>query len=213
MKLLVRREGWKLTWIGRLIVAGLLMGTVTIVTLKLDDFLSTNAPVRGEYLIVEGWMPSFAYREAASIFRNGPYKKIIAASVLHEDWDSGGDLRERSGAEKLVAVGVQPDNIITATSGQARRDRTFHAAMAVHEWLVQNGIQDTAVDVVTIGPHARRSRLLFERALGDSARVGVIPIDDRRYDSRRWWRSSAGVRMVIGEFIAYIYARVIFAPD
>lgn len=213
MKLLERRECWKLTWPGRLIVAGLLIGGLAIAAPRLNDFLSINAPVDGEYLIVEGWMPAFAYREAARLFKGGSYKKIIAASVLDEDWDAGGDLRERSGAEKLVALGVPPENVVTATASPALRDRTFHAAMAVHEWLARSGISATSIDVMTIGPHARRSRLLYEEALGHAIGVGVIPIEDRRYDAKSWWRSSAGVRTVTGELIAYLYARLLFTPN
>lgn len=213
MKLLERREVWRLTWSGRLIVSAILIGGLTFATPRLNDFLSVNAPVDGEYLVVEGWGPAQVYREALRRFQSGSYKKIIAASVQLEDWDAGGDLRERSGADKLIALGAQPESVVTATAAPTQRDRTYHAALAVHEWLARNGIDTTSVDVVTVGPHARRSRLLFEQALGRSVRVGVLSIEDKRYDARRWWRSSAGMRMVTGEFIAYLYARLLFTPD
>ena len=213
MKLVQRRERWTLTWPGRALVATLVAMIIVLSTRELNNFLSVNSPVGGDYLVVEGWMPAYAYRAAAARFQNGAYRKIIAAGVLHEDWDAGGDVRERSGAEKLVALGVPRERVAVASAAEAQRDRTFHAAMAVRSWLKQQGVGASSIDVITIGPHARRSRLLFEQALGDKVKVGTIALDDRRFDARSWWRSSAGVRMVIGELIAYVYARVFFTPD
>ena len=41
-------------------------------------------------------------------------------------------------------------------------------------------------------------------------KVGVIAIENEEYDPKRWWVSSEGVRTVINETIAYVYALVIF---
>ena len=38
----------------------------------------------------------------------------------------------------------------------------------------------------------------------------AIPAND--FDERHWWRSSQGVRIVIGEVLAYGYARLLFHP-
>ena len=63
-----------------------------------------------------------------------------------------------------------------------------------------------------MGPHARRSRLLFEKAFGRDTRVGIIALEDRDYDPAHWWKSSQGVRTVTDELIAYGYARLLFHP-
>jgi hypothetical protein len=42
--------------------------------------------------------------------------------------------------------------------------------------------------------------------------VGTLAIPDNEYDERRWWKTSEGVRTVIGEALAYVYARVLFHP-
>ena len=55
-------------------------------------------------------------------------------------------------------------------------------------------------------------RLLFQKALGDGIKVGIIAVPNPDYDPKYWWRYSDGVREVIGESIAYIYARLFFWP-
>jgi uncharacterized SAM-binding protein YcdF (DUF218 family) len=159
-------------------------------------------------------MPIYAYREAAAEFRRGRYQKAIAARTLEQDGDLAVDLHEHSGAEKLVSFGIPPELVVTVSYPQIHRDRTFHAAIAVREWLRQQGLGSATIDVVTVGPHARRSRLLYEEALGNEVRVGVIAIPDRRFDPDHWWRSSQGARTVVDEFLAYVYARLFFlAPE
>ena len=85
-----------------------------------------------------------------------------------------------------------------------RKDRTYNAALAVEQWFQENGVSVRSIDVMTLGPHARRSRLLFQKAFGKEVRVGVISVEDRDYDPDHWWASSQGVREVVGEAIAYI---------
>jgi hypothetical protein len=92
-----------------------------------------------------------------------------------------------------------------------RKDRTFFSAVAVRRWFADRRLPLTSLDLVTVGPHARRSRLTYEKALGDGVRVGVIAVDDPSYDSSTWWRYSEGVRDVLFESIAYLYVRVVFS--
>jgi len=42
--------------------------------------------------------------------------------------------------------------------------------------------------------------------------VGIYARDSGAYDAKAWWRSSAGVRTVADEMIAWLYARFIFSP-
>ena len=73
------------------------------------------------------------------------------------------------------------------------------------------GFIQASIDVISMGVHARRSWVLFKKAI-PLMDVGVIAITPNNYDTSRWWLSSEGVRNVISESIAYIYARFIFSP-
>jgi hypothetical protein len=50
-------------------------------------------------------------------------------------------------------------------------------------------------------------------ALGDGVAVGVVSIEDQTYVPGEWWKSSNGVRTVIDESIAYLYAVFFFHPS
>jgi hypothetical protein len=42
--------------------------------------------------------------------------------------------------------------------------------------------------------------------LGREVQVGVIAVEPREYDPKRWWRYSEGVKSMISELIALPYA-------
>jgi hypothetical protein len=73
-------------------------------------------------------------------------------------------------------------------------------------------VEAKSFNVLTEDAHARRTRLLYEKAFGDGTRVGIISVANPDYEGKHWWSSSQGVREVIGESIAYIYARFFFWP-
>jgi uncharacterized SAM-binding protein YcdF (DUF218 family) len=85
-------------------------------------------------------------------------------------------------------------------------------AVSLKRFLHSHGLSQAQVNLITVGPHARRSRLVFEKALGGGAHVGIVAAPVIDYDPRHWWRSSAGFRNVTGEIIAYAYARLLFHP-
>ena len=176
-------------------------------------FLALNDPIPGGLLVVEGWLPDYALEETIAEFRRDHSGKIF---VTGGPIDHGAPLAEyKSSAElcaaALVRLGLETNVVQAVPAPKVRRDRTYASAVTLKYWLNQHGIGQTNINVISIGTHARRSRLLFGKAFGNGYRIGIICIKDQSYDSKRWWESSAGVRTVIGETIAYGYARVLFS--
>jgi len=42
--------------------------------------------------------------------------------------------------------------------------------------------------------------------------IGILSGRNREYDPQHWWRSSEGVKEVLSEGAAYLYARFLFCP-
>jgi len=148
--------------------------------------------------------------KAAQIFTSGRYNSI---AVTGGPLDQGAYLKEyrtfaHLGAATLVKLGIPDSVIITIPAPAVSRDRTFTSAVALRDWLKNNGDNIKTIDLASFDAHSRRSALLFRKALGKHYAVGIIALPDGSYDSRNWWRSSVGFRMVIGELIAYVYALV-----
>jgi uncharacterized SAM-binding protein YcdF (DUF218 family) len=165
-------------------------------------------------MVVEGWLQDDAVADVLGHLSTGDYRHIITTGGRL----SRGSLLARYGtfaelaAETLVRAGVAPERLQAVPAPPTLRDRTYSSAMAVRDWFRNGGIAIDKVDIVTKGPHARRSRLLFQMALGADVEVGVIALPPTGYNENEWWKSSAGVRTVISESIAYLYAKMLFWP-
>ncbi len=116
------------------------------------------------------------------------------------------------GAELLKKWGLPDERLQMVPSRVMDRDRTYGSAVALRNWFRDHNMAVSSIDVVTEDLHARRTRLLFQKALGDKVAVGVIAIPNPDYDANHWWSYSEGVKDVVSEAFAYIYARLFFIP-
>jgi len=210
--LVTRRECWTLTWRGRLALAALLVTACAFAVIEVHPFLAVTDRVPAQVLVIEGWMQAVIMQQAAEEFRSGGYERaVLIRPVLGLDdqyesgWYSGNWM-----AALLVQHGVPKEQLTTLFPNVADKDRTYHSALAVKQWLVEQGLSMKSINVATQGPHARRSRLLYQKAFGDSCEVGIIALRNPEYDPAHWWRTSEGAREVIGESIAYLHARFLF---
>jgi uncharacterized SAM-binding protein YcdF (DUF218 family) len=199
---------------------GWLLLAVTCVALMLFaarvvyPFLAVTEPVPGGVLVVEGWVPDYMLEAAMAEYKRDHYARLFVTGIPLQQ---GAPLSEYTnyahlGAATLVKLGMSTNDVQAVPTGFTRRDRTYATALSLKAWWREHDLAPTKVNLITGGPHARRSRLLFEKALGQGITVGVIAIPDNDYDERRWWNSSQGVRVLIGEALAYGYARLLFYP-
>jgi hypothetical protein len=212
--LLSQRVRWGLTWRGWLVVVGVLALAVFFGVRGAHDFLAVNAPVSTEYLVVEGWVPRFSLTNYLA--RHTNYARIFVTggpTQLDRDSTDISDTYASVARARLIRAGVPAEKLQMVPSWKPKRDRTYTAAAALREWARTNNVQLKAFNVLTMGPHARRSRFLHQEAFGDGVEIGVVCATNREYDFSRWWRYSEGVKEVISESAGYLYARFLFSPE
>ena len=117
------------------------------------------------------------------------------------------------GAGLLKKAGIPAEHVQMVPSHVIGRDRTYSSAIALRDWLREHDVEVRSLNIVTEGAHARRTRLLFEKALGPGVAVGVIAASSPDFNAKRWWRYSEGVEDVIDQSVAYVYARFFFLPS
>jgi uncharacterized SAM-binding protein YcdF (DUF218 family) len=181
---------------------------------EIYPFLAVTDPVPGGVLVVEGWVPDYMLEAAIAELRQNHYTKLFVTGIPLE---RGAPLSEYTnyaylGAASLVKLGLGANDVQAVPTGLTQRDRTYATALSLKHWWREHAAAPTKINLITSGPHARRSRLLFQKALGKEVTVGVVALEARDYDERHWWHSSQGVRITIGETLAYAYARLLFYP-
>jgi hypothetical protein len=211
--LLRRRECLRPTWQGWtvLVIAGVLLLEVMIRSAY--PFLAVTKPIHGGLLVVEGWQSDSGMQAAVADFKKNSYEKLY---VTGGPLTTGGYLSQyenfaQLGAITLAKLGLS-NEVQAVPAPLVRQDRTYASAVALRQWLRQHGLQPTRINVISTGPHARRTRMLFEKAMGPRVQIGIVAEQAEDYDPARWWTSSMGFRTVTGEIIAYLYARLLFWP-
>ena len=214
--ILVRKERWGLSWGGRLLVTALVVVGGYVMIVNIHPFLAVTHRVNTNVLVVEGWVSRYSIDAAAAEFRNGSYERIFTTGGPVEG--SGGYVNDYQtsasvGADLLKKVGVTDESLQMVPSHVIGRDRTYSSASALRDWFRDHNVTVNKINLLTEDCHARRSRLLYEKAFGKNVSVGIIAIPNPDYDPKHWWRYSDGVREVIAESIAYLYARLCFYPS
>jgi uncharacterized SAM-binding protein YcdF (DUF218 family) len=214
--ILTRKERWGLSWRGMILVLVASVGLTISVFLNVYPFLAITERVNADALVVEGWIHGYAIRSAVDEFNRGSYNKIYTTGGPENgtgdyvnDYQTGASI----GAEILKNNGVPEDRVQMAVSHVNGRDRTYSSAIALRNWLRDHNVGVRSINIVTEGCHARRTQLLFQEALGKNVSVGIIAVPNPDYNSKYWWHYSDGVREVIGESLAYVYARLFFLPS
>src|SRR5262245_61000472 len=210
--LLRRRECLVPTWRGWLLLVGAFLALFYVCVHQIYHFLAPSHPLPGGVLVVEGWAPDYAFRVAMDEFRTNHYERVY---VTGGPVEFGSFLSEyRTYAERgtavLVNLGLNTNAVQAVPAPRSQQDRTYTSATTLRDWWREHSLAPAKVHLLTVGTHARRSRLFYQKALGKNVSVGVTAIPDQNYDPRHWWRYSAGVRGVIDETIAYIYAKWFF---
>jgi len=210
-----RKERWSLSWRGRMIVAAALLLVGALVLKGVYPFLAITHRVDSDVLVVEGWIHDYALRAAVVEFRNGSYRRVFTTGGPVEG--SGGYINDYHtnasvGAEILKKYGLSDESLQMVPSRIMDRDRTYGAAVALRNWFREHDMHIRSLNVLTENVHARRTRLLFSKALGPGISVGIIAVPNPDYDARPWWHYSEGVKEVGSEAFAYIYAKFLFHP-
>ncbi|MGB8473098.1 MAG: ElyC/SanA/YdcF family protein, partial [Candidatus Acidiferrum sp.] len=213
--ILARKERWGLTARGWLVVFATVLLVFGALRSWIYPFLAVTDRVDANILVVEGWINEYAIQAAAREFQGSHYERVFTTGGPVEG--TGGYVNDYQtsasvSADLLRKYGVANGSVQMVPSRVMDRDRTYASAVALRNWFHAHKLPVRTINVLTEDVHARRTRLLFQKALGDDVTVGIIAVPNPDYNSKHWWRYSEGAKNVFGEGIAYLYARLLFYP-
>ncbi len=217
IKLLKRRNRLGLTWFSRLILLAAFIVTSFFIIKNLNKFLSLNKPLSSPILVIEGFLPDYTLKNMLQEFYTKNYEKIvITGKPIGQGYYLKGFLTSADlmRATLIQKMGVDSNLIVTISIPETvKRDRTYSTGLLFSQWLDNSSYKLNQVNVYTLGCHARRSKVLFQAALGEKVKVGIIAGEDRSYDQVKWWKASKGFRTVFNEALAYMYVKLFFKAE
>ncbi|MEH1800199.1 MAG: YdcF family protein [Nostoc sp.] len=210
IKIIKRQEMWTLTAQGWAIAIALIAYLIFFILTHVHSFLAVTSPIESaEVLVVEGWLPDYAIEKALTEFQNGSYRQIITTggTLGKGSYLTGYKNFAEVSAATFVKLGLEEEKVVAVPTPFVVKDRSYASAAEFHRWLSSSNLQIESINLFSLDVHTRRSWLIFKKLLNPDIKVGVIAAKTQDYDPEKWWGSSAGVRTMIDEGIAYIYAR------
>lgn len=208
-RLFVKKPVYVPTILGWLLLSGCVAGLSFVAVDRAYPFLAYESPNDAEVFIIEGWVPDDVLDRSLAPFQNDRSRLFIATGGPLEVGSQLAQYRTYAEltAARLLQMGFEAEQVVAVPCEAVDRDRTHATALALREWLANHPGVNRA-NLVTKGPHARRSFIIFRGVLPDTFELGVCAVPPRDYDPERWWASSSGFRAVVSETIAYTYARL-----
>jgi hypothetical protein len=167
-----------------------------------ESFFSVTRRLAAEVLVADGWIGRDGIRAAAEEFKLGGYEFIVVSGDMTEERRKQSD-DDLTAEQELVGLGIPKDRIITAPNPQVSRQRTFVSVVAAWKALETRGVRPKVLNLFTLGPHARRSRLVYAKVFGPATQVGVIAFVPPEYEVKPWWLSKRRTLCLLKEFVGY----------
>ncbi len=212
--LLQRRSVWVPTLWGWLALLFLACACAFFAGQNAYAFLATTDPVGARTLVVEGWLSPEELAQAARVFRNRGYQRVVTTGgpISNEFERNGAATYAERARSWLVRNGIADDAVIAVPAPASAQDRSFLSAVMVREWAKRTGQANEPLDVFSSGVHSRRSRVVYQLAFGERARVGVFAARPGRPSPETWWRTSTGVKEVPSEALSWLWTVLFFHP-
>ena len=209
IRLIKRQEIWMLTIQGWIIAIACIISIIFLTITHIHPFLAISTPINADALVVEGWLPDYALQQALNEFRSGSYRQIITTggTIDQGSYLTGYKNFAELSAATLKTLGLEAEKIAVVPAPRVIKDRSYASAAEFAHWLSNSSSRVKSINLFSLGAHTRRSWVLYKNILNPQIQVGAIAGQNRDYNPNKWWVSSEGVRTVIGEAIAYIYAR------
>ncbi|MFH1297975.1 MAG: YdcF family protein [Bacteroidota bacterium] len=209
-----KRTRWGLTVWGWLLILLIIILTVFLFLTRVYSLLAPTRPVNADILVLEGAAPDYVLDSAVAEFTRNHYKLLITTGTPLEWGHLLIDYQNTAlvAASSLKRMGFDTTVLVAISTDEIQNDRTYNSALELGKFLRTFYPEVKAINLMSYGPHSRRSQMMFQAALGDSIQVGIISIRSFYYGGGNWWRSSKGFREVINEFLGYVFVKLFFVP-
>lgn len=116
--------------------------------------------------------------------------------------------RAESARVRLILTGIDSSLISAVPAKMVKINRTLTSALAFSEWLKTHNTDIRGINIITLGPHSRRTWMTYNKILKNRYNIGIISVND---DSIKY----AWIRMVftiLRETLGLLYYRIILIP-
>ena len=86
--------------------------------------------------------------------------------------------------KRLISMGVDSSRIIATPGERVKINRTLTSAIAFRNWLKTSNIDIKGINIFSMGTHARRTWMTYNKLLNEKYEIGIISVPDYLNRSR-----------------------------
>jgi hypothetical protein len=114
--------------------------------------------------------------------------------IIKNDYNSYAEHARNS----LLAMGINSSLIVEIPGKRVTLNRTLTSALAFRDWLKKSDIKVTGINIVTLGAHAERTLMTYNKILDKKYDIGIISLPDYRASHSRKYKVLNTIRETIG---------------
>ena len=110
--------------------------------------------------------------------------------------------------KKLLLMGIDSTLVIAIPCKSVRINRTLKSALAVRDWLKTSDIEVKGINIESLGTHARRTWMTYNKILNKKCEIGIISLPNNKDRYSRGYR----ILKTLRESFGLIYYWFILIP-
>jgi hypothetical protein len=100
--------------------------------------------------------------------------------------------------KQLINLGVDSSFITAVSGGKVKINRTLTSAVAVRDWLKTKDINITGIKIISLGTHARRTWMTYNKVLREKYKIGIISLPDHKNSNSLKYKILKTIRETLG---------------
>jgi hypothetical protein len=99
---------------------------------------------------------------------------------------------------RLLSMGLDSSLLIAIPGHKVKINRTLTSALAFRDWLKTADININGIKIISMGTHARRTWMTYNRVLNEKYKIGIISLPDYKYNRSKIVRFLKTIRETFG---------------
>lgn len=160
-----RKRKYMITWKGKITDIDSIM--VQFVNDAVGDFGDRNLHIR-EIIIDNSITIPYQNNSEYDISKLDGKRRIV------NDFSSYAQLAKK----RLLSLGIDSSLVISIPGEGVKINRTLTSALAFRDWLKTSDIEIKGINILTLGTHAKRTWMTYNKILDGKYDIGIISIPD-----------------------------------
>lgn len=125
---------------------------------------------------------------------NSEYNNLDSKIRIINNFNSSAELARNW----LMAKGIDSSLLKAVPCEKVMINRTLTSALAFRDWLKKTNINVKGINIISMGAHARRTWMVYNKILDEKYHIGIISLPDLNYNRSEIYRFLKTIRETLG---------------